>query len=130
VRIWFTKASRIFAQGGRLLRRFSWPLVRLDCDSSESTYRRWNRRSTGCYIGSEGELHFYHYDIYAQAIAKIERGHAQDMEDVETMFSRGLVLPDELLRLFQRIEPELYRYPAIDPTALRRRIEAVVRAQT
>jgi Nucleotidyltransferase of unknown function (DUF6036) len=86
----------------------------------------WRERSR--YIGSEGELHFYHYDSYAQAISKIERGHAQDMKDVDMMFSRGLVLSDELLRLFESIEPELYRYPAIDPPTLRRRIEAVVRA--
>ena len=44
------------------------------------------------------------------------------------MFSRGLVLADQLLRLFERIEPELFRYPAIDPGNLRRRVEAVVRA--
>ena len=30
----------------------------------------WRERSR--YIGSEGALHFYHYDPYAQAIAKIE----------------------------------------------------------
>lgn len=88
----------------------------------------WRERSR--YIGAEGELHFYHYDAYAQAISKIERGHMQDLEDVETMFSRGLVLPQELLRLFERIEPELYRYPAIDPATLRRKIEAVVGART
>lgn len=35
----------------------------------------WRERSR--YIGSEGALHFYHYDPYAQALAKIERGHAQ-----------------------------------------------------
>lgn len=86
----------------------------------------WRERSR--YIGSEGELHFYHYDPYGQAIAKIERGHAQDMKDVRTMRARGLVQPDELLRLFASIEPELYRYPAIDPRTLRRKIEAAVRA--
>lgn len=87
----------------------------------------WRERSR--YIGSEGELHFYHYDPYAQAIAKIERGHAQDVRDVATMFDRGLIEPEELLRLFLAIEPELYRYPAIDQRSLRRRVEAAVRAR-
>jgi Nucleotidyltransferase of unknown function (DUF6036) len=82
----------------------------------------WRERSR--YVGSEGELHFYHYDAYAQAISKIERGHAQDVEDVATMFERGLIAADELLRLFARIEPELYRYPAIDARTLRRKVEA------
>lgn len=86
----------------------------------------WRERSR--YIGSEGALHFYHYDPYAQAIAKIERGHRQDMEDVATMFERGLIHSDELLRLFALIEPELYRYPAIDPATLRRQVEAVARS--
>jgi hypothetical protein len=69
----------------------------------------------------------YHYDPYAQAISKIERGHAQDMKDVTTMFERGLITSDELLRLFAAIEPELYRFPAIDPQTLRRKIEAAAR---
>jgi hypothetical protein len=88
----------------------------------------WRERSR--YIGSEGDVHFYHYDPYAQAIAKIERGHTHDMKDVESMFGSELILPAELLRLFASIEPELYRYPAIDPTTLRRRVEAVVRDRT
>jgi hypothetical protein len=84
----------------------------------------WRERSR--YIGSEGGLHFFHYDAYAQALSKIERGHVQDLKDVHTMLERGLVVTDELLHLFARIEPELYRYPAIDPGALRRKVEAVV----
>ena len=87
----------------------------------------WRDRSR--YIGSEGALHFYHYDPYAQAIAKIERGHVQDMEDVTTMFDRGLIQSAELLRLFATIEPELYRYPALDPATLRRKIETAVRTR-
>ena len=87
----------------------------------------WRNRSR--YIASEGKLHFYHYDPYAQALAKIERGHVQDMKDVTTMFDRSLIQGAELLRLFTMIEPELYRYPAIDPATLRRKIEAAVRAR-
>jgi|AP82_1055514.scaffolds.fasta_scaffold451737_2 hypothetical protein len=30
-----------------------------------------------------------------------------------------------LLELFQRIESELYRFPAVDPPTLRRRVEAL-----
>jgi hypothetical protein len=88
----------------------------------------WRERSR--YVRSEGELHFYHYDAYAQAISKIERGHAQDVEDVATMFERGLIAADELLRLFTRIEPELYRYPAIDARSLRRKVEAAARSRS
>ncbi len=72
------------------------------------------------FIVREGRLDFLHYDPYAQALAKIERGHALDREDVRQMLSRGLVDRARAWDLFLRIEPELYRYPAIDPTAFRR----------
>jgi hypothetical protein len=67
------------------------------------------------HIAREGKLDFYHFDPYSQALAKIERGHAQDKSDVESMFKQGLISPEKLIELFVRIKPGLYRYPAIDP---------------
>jgi hypothetical protein len=83
----------------------------------------WRDRSE--WIAREGQLDFLHYDAYAQALAKIERGHAQDRDDVEQMITRGLVELAELERRFAEIEPMLYRYPAIDPVAFRRAVEVV-----
>lgn len=37
--------------------------------------------------------------------------------------------PSRLLELFQAIEPELYRYPAVDPAAFRQAVEELVRDQ-
>ena len=68
-------------------------------------------------------MSFYHYDPYAQALAKIERGHAKDLADVDELISRGLVEPGRLRELFDAIEPHLYRYPAIEPRAFRRAVE-------
>jgi len=84
----------------------------------------WQERSR--YIGSEGALQFYHYDPYGQALAKIERGHAQDVADVASMLTHGLVQAAELRRLHNCIEPELYRFPAVDPAALRRKLDAAL----
>jgi hypothetical protein len=84
----------------------------------------WDERSR--LIRTEGRLTFYHYDFYAQALAKIERGHATDQEDVDQMFQRGLVEPRRLLRYFVAIEPDLVRYPAVDPPSLRRAVEETV----
>jgi hypothetical protein len=81
----------------------------------------WRERSP--FAGQEGKLSFHHYDLAAQALAKIERGHAQDLADVGEMLARGLVRPDELLNSFTQIEPHLYRYPAIDPRSFRRAVE-------
>jgi hypothetical protein len=40
----------------------------------------WEERST--YIAKEGPIEFFHYDFYAQALAKLERAHSTDMLDV------------------------------------------------
>ena len=85
----------------------------------------WEERSP--FVLKEGLLQVHHYDFYSQALAKIERSHEQDLEDVQAMISRGLVEPPKLRELFGRIEPELFRYPAIDPAAFRRAVERILR---
>ncbi|MDQ6940262.1 MAG: hypothetical protein M3119_08920 [Verrucomicrobiota bacterium] len=77
----------------------------------------WRERSV--FIARRGELDFYHYDLYAQALAKIERGHDRDLADVRAMLGRRLILPDKLRELFGAMEPDLIRYPAIDANAFR-----------
>lgn len=86
----------------------------------------WEDRSP--FIAREGELAFHHFDLVAQALAKIERGHATDRNDVIEMLRRGLVTPDTLQSAFEAIEPEIYRYPAVDPAGFRRALDEVLRA--
>ena len=81
----------------------------------------WKERSA--FIGRQGRLSFFHYDFYAQALSKIQRGHAQDRSDVRAMIERGLIDRGELRWRFEEIEPQLYRYPAIDPAAFRKALE-------
>ncbi len=83
----------------------------------------WQDRSA--FIERVGPVSFLHYDFYAQALAKIERGHAQDRADVSQMIARGLVESARLAELFEAIFPTLYRYPAIDPAAFRAAVAAV-----
>jgi hypothetical protein len=85
----------------------------------------WEDRSPE--IARVGRVRFHHFDLYAQALAKHERGHRQDVADVREMSQRGLVTPSQLLAYFERVEPELYRYPAIDPPSFRRAVEEAVR---
>ena len=85
----------------------------------------WEDRSR--FIERIGKLSFLHYDLYAQALAKIERRHAQDVLDVEQMLGRGLVDRAELRRLFAGIEPLLYRFPALDPAAFKRAVDEATR---
>ena len=80
----------------------------------------WQERSP--FIESHGLAHFHHYDFYAQALAKAERGEQKDLADVNAMVERGLVEPARAVELFLQIEPWLYRFPAIDPRSFRRRV--------
>jgi len=75
------------------------------------------------YSSTEGRLTVYHYDLYSQALAKVERGHDRDLADVAAMIRAGLVDPALALRYLTEIEPQLYRFPAIDPAEFRRRAE-------
>jgi hypothetical protein len=86
--------------------------------------RGWEERSPS--IAREGSVSFLHYDLYAQALSKLERAHDRDLEDVREMILRGLVERERLAAFFAEIEPELYRYPAVDPASFRRRLETAV----
>jgi hypothetical protein len=84
----------------------------------------WRERSP--YVMREGQVSVHHFDLYSQALSKIERGFEQDRSDVRQMIERGYVEVSRLRGLFDDIYPELYRYPAIDPSDFRRKLEAAV----
>jgi hypothetical protein len=77
----------------------------------------WEDRSP--FIAREGVISFHHFDFYTQALAKLERGHRKDLDDVDSMIRDGLVEPKRLAALFEDVESSLYRYPAVDPATLR-----------
>ncbi len=72
----------------------------------------WEGRSI--FETREGRLSFHHFDLHAQALAKVERGHAQDRADVHEMVGRGLVDPGRARAFFEQIRPDLFRFPAVD----------------
>ena len=77
-------------------------------------------------VEAHGSVTYRHFDLVAQALAKIERGHERDRSDVADLLGSGLVTASEIRAELDRIEPELYRYPAIDPTTLRRAVEEIL----
>ncbi len=81
----------------------------------------WEDRSA--FVERVGTVTFRNVDFYAQALAKLERGHDRDLADVEAMIALELVDPERLLEFFTEIEPDLYRFPAIDPRAFRAAVE-------
>ena len=80
----------------------------------------WENRSL--FVATQGHLSFYHYDPCSQALAKLERGHGRDLADVRAMIDRGLVDARRILECYESIAPELYRFPAIDPTSFEARV--------
>jgi hypothetical protein len=77
----------------------------------------WQERSL--FIAAHGLIEFFHYDPYGQALAKLQRGHERDLQDARSMLQNGLIQMKRLRELFQLIESQLIRYPAIDPAAFR-----------
>ena len=84
----------------------------------------WRERSP--FIARHGQVDFFHYDFCAQALAKIERGHTTDLEDVRQMIGHALVDTGELARRFDMIAPDMIRYPAIDPDVFRAKVERFI----
>jgi len=82
----------------------------------------WRDRSP--FVTREGALDVHHFDPCSQALSKLERAFEQDLDDVREMLARGLVDPVLARQLFDAIEPELVRYPAIDPVSFRARVQA------
>lgn len=84
----------------------------------------WQDRCT--FIAQIGKLTFLHYDFYAQALAKIERGHDTDLSDVDHLIESKLVNPKKLLELFNQIEERVFKFPAINSMSFRRAVESVI----
>jgi hypothetical protein len=85
----------------------------------------WRERSP--HLFREGKIDVHHFDLYSQALSKVERGFEQDLDDVGKMIKSGLVKPARLHELYVAIEPDLYRYPAIDPSAFRHKLDAALK---
>ena len=84
----------------------------------------WRERSP--FLLREGQVEVFHYDLYSQALAKLERGFAQDLADVDSMITSGGVVPATLLDLLDGIRDQLYRFPAVEPATLRQAVAALV----
>jgi len=75
----------------------------------------WRERSL--FIARHGLVEFFHYDLYGQALSKLQRRHDRDIRDVRSMLRAKLITTDRLREMFTLIKPQLIRYPAIDPVS-------------
>jgi hypothetical protein len=83
--------------------------------------RDWRERSP--FIARFGQVEFRHYDLRAQALAKLSRGFERDLLDVRAMLDRDLVRCPELRSALTQIEPRLERFPRVSAAELRSRLE-------
>lgn len=81
----------------------------------------WEEHSR--FEAQEGALTVLHVALVWQALAKVHRGHRQDLVDARTMLDLGFVDEQELWSAFERVEPELFRFPNIHPPAFRAAVE-------
>ena len=81
----------------------------------------WQERSP--FVGREGRVTARHFDLYSQALAKVARNHELDRVDVRELLARAYVEPDAVRACFEEIEPQLYRFPAVEPHAFRANLE-------
>jgi len=84
----------------------------------------WRERSR--FRFREGNLEVFDFDLYSQALSKLERRFPLDLEDVASMIESGELEPKKLLELFEGIEKDLFRFPAVSPRALRTSVESLV----
>jgi hypothetical protein len=115
------EASEILRALPRMKERYDLNIELASPDQFIPALPGWQERSP--FIERVGRVTFRHYDFYSQALSKLERGHARDTTDVDAMLAAAVIDATELLRLYDTIEPELYRYPAITPAAFRRAVE-------
>ncbi len=89
--------------------------------------RGWQERSR--FRLREGNLEVFDFDLYSQALSKLQRGFELDLEDVKSMVESKAVEPEKLLELYEGIEAELFRFPTVNPRSLRGAVEALVGSQ-
>ena len=82
----------------------------------------WRARSIS--IESINSVQFLHYDLTLQALSKIERGHVQDLKDVQALLKNKFITAKQVAERFAEIRPLLIRYPALDPTDFAQRVSS------
>lgn len=80
------------------------------------------------FIRAAGKATFLHFDPYAQAFSKIVRGHVTDLADAESLMAAGLVDPQRLLRLIEKVtDRDFARYTRLTRASVEAAVESFVR---
>ena len=83
----------------------------------------WQERSR--FRLREGNLEVFDFDAYSQALSKLQRGLDLDLADIRNMVDSSQVEPKRLLKLYNEIENQLYKFPVVDPANLRAAVKTL-----
>ena len=116
----------VFESIARLKEQLSINVELASPDQFIPAIRGWQERSE--FIARYGQVEFCHYDFYGQALAKIQRNYANDVEDARALIRLGKVDRSRLGDYFEEIKPELIRYPQINIKEIQRRVVDFLRS--
>ena len=76
------------------------------------------------FITTVGRISFYHYDPYAQFLAKVVRGFHRDLDDAREFIRSEMVAPKKLSSLVAAIPDSAYaRYPHLSRGGIENAVE-------
>jgi hypothetical protein len=79
------------------------------------------------FVGRYGRVDVFLLDPYSVALAKLDRGHQRDLDDVRALLAADVLRPSELRRLAGAILPDYPRKSLrADPARLLRHLETVL----
>lgn len=81
------------------------------------------------FVQTIGRVSFYHYDPYAQLLAKVVRGFGRDLGDATALVEAGMVDMERLKALVEAIPESTYaKYPRLSAKAVRDAVDAFSKA--
>lgn len=84
---------------------------------------QWKERSV--MISTKGKVNFFHYDLYSQIIAKVQRGWKQDLDDAKGFLKFGID-KNKLWMLFENIVDHCIKYPSVDVKNLAQKLKKFI----
>jgi len=77
------------------------------------------------FVETVGRVSYFHYDPYAQVLAKVVRGFERDILDARAFLKSGMVEPARLRALVEAIPASAYaKYPNLSRAAVLQAVEA------
>ncbi len=71
-------------------------------------------KDNSLHIDTINQIQFFHYDLVMQALSKLERGHDQDILDVQALLDNSHISAQQIQERFAEIADDIIRFPSIN----------------